>query len=80
MLLYKHRCIVGNCFSKQKEHDQAFKFFQRAIQLAPTMAYAHALCGHEYVIVEDFDKAVSSSDIVFKLYMCSSTTEQQLCS
>jgi hypothetical protein len=29
------------------------------------MAYAHALCGHEYVIVEDFDKAVSSSDIVF---------------
>ena len=26
-------CVVGNCFSLQKEHDVALKFFQRAIQL-----------------------------------------------
>jgi anaphase-promoting complex subunit 3 len=68
---------VGNCFSKQKEHDQALKFFQRAIQLAPTMAYAHALCGHEYVIVEDFDKAVRCSDIVLTLAIYSSNAEQK---
>jgi hypothetical protein len=38
------------------------------------MAYAHALCGHEYVIVEDFDKAVSTSNIYLTLY--SSNIEQ----
>jgi anaphase-promoting complex subunit 3 len=25
-------CVVGNCFSLQKEHETALKFFQRAIQ------------------------------------------------
>ena len=33
-------CVVGNCFSLQKEHDTALKFFQRAIQLQPDLAYA----------------------------------------
>lgn len=33
-------CIVGNCFSLQKEHDAAVKFFERAIQVDPTFAYA----------------------------------------
>ena len=31
-------CVVGNCFSLQKEHDTALKFFQRAIQLQPDFA------------------------------------------
>lgn len=52
-------CIVGNCFSKQKEHEQALRFFQRAIQLCPQMAYAHALCGHEYALVDNLDKALA---------------------
>lgn len=26
-------CVTGNCFSLQKEHDVAVKFFQRAIQV-----------------------------------------------
>ena len=34
-------CVVGNCFSLQKEHDVALKFFQRAIQLQPDLAYAY---------------------------------------
>ncbi len=25
--------VAGNCFSLQKEHDQAIKFFERAIQV-----------------------------------------------
>jgi hypothetical protein len=41
------------------------------------MAYAHALCGHEYVIVEDFDKAVRCSDIVLTLAIYSSNAEQK---
>ena len=26
-------CVIGNCFSLQKEHETALKFFQRAIQV-----------------------------------------------
>jgi len=49
--------VLGNCFSLQKEHENALKFFNRAIQLDPTFAYAHTLIGHEYVYNEDFQKA-----------------------
>ena len=50
-------CAVGNCFSLQKEHEVALKFFKRAIQLDPTFTYAYTLSGHEFVANEDFDKA-----------------------
>ena len=52
-------CVIGNCFSLQKEHDVAIKFFQRALQLDPSFTYAYTLCGHEYVSNEDFEKAVA---------------------
>lgn len=52
-------CVVGNCFSLQKEHDAAMKFFERAVQLRPDFTYGHTLSGHEYVTNEDFDKAVT---------------------
>lgn len=42
-------CVVGNCFSLQKEPDTAIRFFQRALQIDPTYTYAHTLCGHEQV-------------------------------
>ena len=50
-------CAVGNCYSLQKEHETALRFFNRAIQLNPSFSYAHTLCGHEYVANEDFDQA-----------------------
>ena len=50
-------CIVGNCYSLQREHETALKFFNRAIQLNNNFAYAFTLCGHEYVANEDFDQA-----------------------
>lgn len=53
-------CVVGNCFSLQKEHKTALSFFRRSIQLDPTFTYAHTLSGHEYVANEDFDHAVAS--------------------
>eukprot|EP00051_Salpingoeca_urceolata_P021552 m.339681 g.339681 ORF g.339681 m.339681 type:complete len:718 (-) comp19820_c0_seq7:2428-4581(-) len=52
-------CVVGNCFSLQKEHDAAVKFFQRAIQIDSSFTYAYTLLGHEYVYTEDFVKAMA---------------------
>jgi anaphase-promoting complex subunit 3 len=52
-------CVIGNCFSLQKEHETALKFFQRAIQIDPSFTYAYTLSGHEYVSNEDFEKAVA---------------------
>merc|ERR1719491_2702124 len=52
-------CVVGNCFSLQKEHKTALTFFRRSIQLDPTFTYAHTLSGHEYVANEDFDRAAT---------------------
>ncbi|XP_068082472.1 cell division cycle protein 27 homolog isoform X2 [Anabrus simplex] len=52
-------CAAGNCFSLQKEHDSAIKFFQRAVQIDPSFVYAYTLLGHEYVTTEELDKAMS---------------------
>lgn len=38
-------CVAGNCFSLQREHDIAIKFFQRAIQVslpASSLTDSHA--------------------------------------
>ncbi|XP_019442777.1 PREDICTED: cell division cycle protein 27 homolog B-like [Lupinus angustifolius] len=51
-------CAMGNCYSLQKDHETALKNFQRAVQLNPRFAYAHTLCGHEYVALEDFENGV----------------------
>ncbi|CAG2238610.1 APC3 [Mytilus edulis] len=62
-ILHLLQCIgmvcYRNCFSLQKEHDTAIKFFQRAIQVDPNFAYAFTLLGHEYVFTEELDKAMS---------------------
>jgi Tfp pilus assembly protein PilF len=47
-----NRMVVGTCFSLQKEHDTALKFFRRSIQLDPHCAYAHTLAAHEHVANE----------------------------
>lgn len=52
-------CIMGNCFSLQKEHETALRFFQRSLQLDPTFPYAYTLCGHEYFANEDFEKGLT---------------------
>ena len=52
-------CVVGNCFSLQKEHETALAFFARSLQLDPSFTYTHTLSGHEYMANEDFDKAVA---------------------
>ena len=52
-------CATGNCFSHQKEHENAIKFFQRAVQLSSNFAYAYTLLGHEYVMIEELEKAIT---------------------
>lgn len=51
--------VVGNCFSLQREHDQAVRCFRRAIQLDPLFVYAYTLIAHENAAVEKFDKAIT---------------------
>jgi len=51
---------MGNCFSLQKEHDVAIRYFQRAVQVDPLFAYAYTLLGHEYVLVDELDKALAA--------------------
>lgn len=53
-------CVLANCFSLQKEHDQALKCVKRAIQLDTSFAYAHTLEGHEYAANEEFERAQTS--------------------
>jgi anaphase-promoting complex subunit 3 len=49
--------VLGNCFSLQKEHEIAIKFFNRATQINPNFAYAYTLAGHEYVENENYNLA-----------------------
>ena len=51
-------CVVGNCFSLQKDHETALVFFKRSLQLDPHFAYTQTLSGYEYMANEDFDKAI----------------------
>ncbi|KAI4376583.1 hypothetical protein MLD38_014329 [Melastoma candidum] len=51
---------MGNCYSLQKDHETALKNFQRAVQLNSRFTYAHTLCGHEFVSLEDFDNGIKS--------------------
>ncbi|KAI4346787.1 hypothetical protein L6164_007655 [Bauhinia variegata] len=51
-------CAMGNCYSLQKDHETGLKNFQRAVQLNSRFAYAHTLCGHEYVALEDFENGI----------------------
>lgn len=50
-------CVVGNCFSLQKDHETALVFFKRSLQLDPTFTYTHTLSGYEYITNEDLDRA-----------------------
>ncbi|GAB0088543.1 cell division cycle protein 27 homolog [Sergentomyia squamirostris] len=53
-------CVAGNCFSLHKEHEIAIKFFERAVQVDPDFVYSYTLLGHEFVITEELEKAMSS--------------------
>lgn len=49
---------AGNCFSLQKEHNQALTCFRRATQLDPRCAYAYNLSGHESMAIDESHQAV----------------------
>ncbi|VDM34931.1 unnamed protein product [Hydatigera taeniaeformis] len=51
---------AGNYYSLQREHDTAIRFFRRAMQVCPTDAYACTLLGHEYISVDNLDRAASA--------------------
>ncbi|KAL8042913.1 hypothetical protein ABFX02_09G083600 [Erythranthe guttata] len=60
-------CAMGNCYSLQKDHETALKNFQRSVQLNSRFAYAHTLCGHEYVALEDFENGIKSYQTALRI-------------
>jgi tetratricopeptide (TPR) repeat protein len=51
-------CAIGNCFSLQKDHETALKFFERAVRMSPLFTYAYTLAGHEHFANDDLDEAL----------------------
>lgn len=51
---------VGNCFSLQRDHRRALRFFRRALQLRPRDAMAHTFCGHELLALDEVNDAMAS--------------------
>ncbi|KAK6341180.1 anaphase-promoting complex subunit cdc27 [Orbilia brochopaga] len=52
-------CALGNCYSLQRDHDQALRCFRRATQIDDRLAYAYTLQGHEHLSNDDLEKAMS---------------------
>lgn len=50
---------AGNCFSLQKDQDEAMRCFRRATQVAPSFAYAWTLCGYEAIEMEEYERAIA---------------------
>lgn len=50
---------TGNCFSLQKDHDEATRCFRRATQVDPGCAYAWTLCGYEAIEMEEYERAIA---------------------
>ncbi|WVQ80743.1 hypothetical protein IAT38_002848 [Cryptococcus sp. DSM 104549] len=50
---------AGNCFSLQKDQDEAMRCFRRATQVDPGCAYAWTLCGYEAVEMEEYERAMA---------------------
>ena len=54
-------CIVGNCYSSQKDHESAVSFFERAIRIHLTFVHAYTLLGHEHVYNDELSRSARSS-------------------
>lgn len=50
-------CVMGNCFSLQKDHETALVYFKRSLQIDDKFTYTYTLAGYEYMANEDFEKA-----------------------
>ena len=46
-------CVVGNCFSLQKEHETALRFFKRSIQLDPCFTYCKSIYKRQLYIFKN---------------------------
>ncbi|KAF0973806.1 hypothetical protein FDP41_007193 [Naegleria fowleri] len=51
-------CAIGNCFSQQKDHETALKFFEKATKVDNLFTYAYTLAGHERAANDDLEGAL----------------------
>ncbi|KAE8676070.1 hypothetical protein F3Y22_tig00111634pilonHSYRG00106 [Hibiscus syriacus] len=63
---YGHFIWLFGAFLRGVPWETALKIFQRAVQLNTRFAYAHTLCGHEYVALEDFENGIKSYQHAFR--------------
>lgn len=53
-----HSATADSRVSLKQEHQTAIQCFERAVQVDPHYDYAYTLLGHEYMAIEDLEKAV----------------------
>lgn len=53
-------CAAGNCVSLQRDHRKALRYFRKALEVDRHNAYAHTLCGHELLAMEELEAALAS--------------------
>jgi anaphase-promoting complex subunit 3 len=51
-------CVIGNCYSLQKDHKMALKYFQRSTEINNFFTYGYTLCGHEHFSNDDIGKYI----------------------
>ncbi|KAG8726869.1 Anaphase-promoting complex subunit 23, partial [Ceratobasidium sp. 428] len=53
-------CLVGNYYSLRTQHEQAIRYFQRAVLLDRTYLAAWTLMGHEFVELKNSQAAIEA--------------------
>eukprot|EP00803_Ostreobium_quekettii_P003220 evm.model.scf_4142.1 EVM.evm.TU.scf_4142.1 scf_4142:3113-6783(+) len=51
-------CMVGNLHSKDGKNEVAIRAFERAVQLDQHHSYARTLLAHEYLAMEEYERAL----------------------
>lgn len=53
-------CIIGNYYSRKRQHEKAVQYFSRALKLDPSYLSACTLMGHEFVEMKNHNAAIEA--------------------
>jgi anaphase-promoting complex subunit 8 len=53
-------CIIGNYYSRKRQHEKAVQYFSRALKLDPNYLSAYTLMGHEFVEMKNHHAAIEA--------------------
>eukprot|EP01080_Neovahlkampfia_damariscottae_P007512 gene7512-11836_t len=60
-------CILGNYYSRRRNHMKSITYFKRAIQLDPKCLSAWTLMGHEYIEIKNTTEAINAYKSALKI-------------